>query len=53
VLEAGQVWTIEPGVYIEGWGGCRIEDDIVITESGCEILNRSPKNMLVLPPYGK
>lgn len=53
VLEVGQVWTIEPGVYIEGWGGCRIEDDIVITESGCEILNKSPKNMLVLAPYGK
>lgn len=53
VLEVGQVWTIEPGVYIEGWGGCRIEDDIVITEDGCEVLNKSPKTMLVLPPYGK
>lgn len=53
VLEVGQVWTIEPGVYIEGWGGCRIEDDIVITETGCEILNKAPKDMLVLPPYGK
>jgi len=37
-LEAGQVITIEPGIYIPGKLGVRIEDDILITQTGCEIL---------------
>lgn len=49
VLEVGQVWTVEPGVYIDGFGGCRIEDDVVITDSGIEILNQSSKELLILP----
>jgi len=48
ILKPGMVITIEPGIYIEGFGGVRIEDDIVITEKGCEILNRSPKNLIEL-----
>lgn len=49
IIEPGQIWTVEPGVYIPGFGGVRIEDDIVVTETGIEILTHSTKELLVLP----
>ena len=48
ILEAGNVVTIEPGVYIAGVGGVRIEDDVVIRHGHCEVLNHSPKELIVL-----
>lgn len=48
LLEPGMVITVEPGIYIPGFGGCRIEDLIVITESGKEILSGSPKELTVI-----
>ena len=47
-LEAGMAITIEPGVYLEDFGGIRIEDTVVVTPQGCEVLTPTPKELRVI-----
>ena len=47
-LDVGMVFTIEPGVYIEAWGGVRIEDNVVVTQDGCESLTSFGRDLRVV-----
>jgi Xaa-Pro aminopeptidase len=47
-LRDGMVVTIEPGVYVPGWGGVRIEDDVVLRAGTCRVLTASPRELLIL-----
>jgi Xaa-Pro aminopeptidase len=47
-LEPNQVVTVEPGIYLDGIGGVRIEDDVVVRRDNCEVLTMSPKELRVL-----
>ena len=47
VVEEGMVFTIEPGIYIPGFGGVRIEDTLVVTSDGCTILTAASKELML------
>lgn len=47
-LEEGMVYTIEPGIYVPGVAGVRIEDDVYVTSDGIEILTKYPKNLQII-----
>lgn len=48
VLEDNMVVTVEPGIYIPGWGGIRIEDTVIVRPDGCEVITASTKELLII-----
>lgn len=45
VLEPGMAFSVEPGIYLEGRVGARIEDIVIVTEHGCEAVNNQPHGL--------
>jgi Xaa-Pro dipeptidase len=48
LLQPGMAYTVEPGIYLPGRNGVRIEDDVVVTDSGCESLSDMPRDLMVI-----
>lgn len=45
ILEPGMIVSVEPGIYLPGWGGVRVEDLVLVTAKGCQVLTQSPKTL--------
>ena len=48
IVELGMVFTVEPGIYIPGWGGVRIEDSVVVERDGCRRITQVPKGLIIV-----
>jgi len=48
ILQENMVVTVEPGIYLAGWGGIRIEDTVIVKNGGCEIITHSDKSLLII-----
>jgi len=48
IMESGMTYTVEPGIYLPGRNGVRIEDNVLITDTGCESLSDMPREMIVI-----
>ena len=48
LLRAGMVCTVEPGAYVPGVGGARLEDDVLVTDTGIEVLTAGPRDLLTV-----
>ena len=49
VLEENMIETVEPGIYVPGFGGVRIEDMVAVTKDGCKNFTHSPKELIEIP----
>ena len=48
IAEPGMTFSIEPGIYLPGRFGVRVEDLVAVTEDGCETLNAAPRDLMIL-----
>jgi len=48
ILQENMAVTVEPGIYIPGWGGIRIEDTVIVKKGGCEVITHSDKGLLII-----
>ena len=48
IAEPGMTFSIEPGIYLPGRFGVRVEDLVAVTEDGCETLNTAPRELMIL-----
>ncbi|TME39855.1 MAG: aminopeptidase P family protein [Chloroflexi bacterium] len=51
ILETAMVFTIEPGIYIPGFGGVRIEDDVLVEDDGCRVLTKADRSLRVITTH--